>query len=126
MLFRKLRKSISPGSALNAPNAEPPGAQRCFRAGQPGRQTHAQPGNFGTEQRSLESYRTAKHRLQTGYQASSILVCGENVGVDLARLGWFVTVLACLVAALILLLEGYFGYAGVTFAVAASAAINLM
>ncbi len=47
-------------------------------------------------------------------------------GVDLARLGWLVTVLACLVAVLILLLEGYFGYAGVTFAVAASAAINLM
>lgn len=91
-----------------------------------GARRSAQPGNCGTEQRSLESYRTAKHRLQTGYQASSILVCGENVGVDLARLGWLVTVLACLVAALILLLEGYFGYAGVTFAVAASAAINLM
>jgi hypothetical protein len=47
------------------------------------------------------------------------------VRVDLARLGWLVTVLACLVAVLILLLEGYFGYAGVTFAVAVSAAINL-
>lgn len=45
--------------------------------------------------------------------------------MDLARLGWFVTVLACLVAVLILLAEGYFGYAGVTFAVAVSAGINL-
>jgi hypothetical protein len=45
--------------------------------------------------------------------------------VDLARVGWFVTVLACLVAVLILLAEGYFGYASVTFAVAVSAGINL-
>jgi hypothetical protein len=45
--------------------------------------------------------------------------------VDLARIGWLATVLACLVAVLILLLEGYYGYAGVTFAVAVSAAINL-
>lgn len=45
--------------------------------------------------------------------------------MDLARLGWLVIVLVCLVAVVILLLEGYFGYAGVTFAVAISAAINL-
>jgi hypothetical protein len=45
--------------------------------------------------------------------------------VDLARIGWLVTVLACLIAVLILVLQGYYGYAAVTFAVAASAAINL-
>ena len=45
--------------------------------------------------------------------------------MDLARLGWLVTVLACLIAVLILVLQGYIGYAGVTFAVAVSAAINL-
>jgi hypothetical protein len=45
--------------------------------------------------------------------------------VDLARIAWTATVLACLLAVLILLLEGYYGYAGVTFAVAVSAAINL-
>ena len=45
--------------------------------------------------------------------------------VDLARIAWLVTTLACLVTALILLLEGYYGYAGVTFAVAVSAGINL-
>ena len=45
--------------------------------------------------------------------------------MDLARIGWLVTVLACLVAVLILVLEGYYGYAGVTLAVAVSAAINL-
>lgn len=50
---------------------------------------------------------------------------GENVAVDLGRIAWLMTVLACLVAVFILVLEGYFGYAGVTLAVAVSAAINL-
>jgi hypothetical protein len=45
--------------------------------------------------------------------------------VDLGRIAWLVTVAACLVAVLILLLKGYYGYAGVTLAVAVSAAINL-
>ena len=45
--------------------------------------------------------------------------------MDLARIGWLTVVLACLVAALILVVQGYLGYAAVTFAVAASAAINL-
>jgi len=50
---------------------------------------------------------------------------GENTVVDLARIGWLATVVACLIAVLILVLQGYFGYAGVTLAVAISAAINL-
>jgi hypothetical protein len=50
---------------------------------------------------------------------------GENTRVDLARFGWLAIVLACLIAVVILTLDGYFGYAGVTLAVAASAAINL-
>lgn len=58
-------------------------------------------------------------------EASAILAGRENTGVDLGRIAWLVTVLACLVAVLILLLEGYYGYAGVTLAVAVSAAINL-
>jgi len=45
--------------------------------------------------------------------------------MDLARIGWLATVLACLVAVVILAIQGYYGYAGVTLAVAASAAINL-
>jgi hypothetical protein len=45
--------------------------------------------------------------------------------VDLARIGWLVTVLACLIAVVILAIDGYYGYAGVTLAVAASAAINM-
>jgi hypothetical protein len=45
--------------------------------------------------------------------------------MDLARMAWVVTVLACLVAVTILLVQGYYGYAGVTLAVAVSAGINL-
>jgi hypothetical protein len=50
---------------------------------------------------------------------------GDNKPVDLARIGWLATVVACLIAVLILVLQGYYGYAGVTLAVAVSAAINL-
>jgi hypothetical protein len=45
--------------------------------------------------------------------------------VNVARIGWLTTVLACLIAVLILAVQGYYGYAGVTLAVAISAAINL-
>ena len=46
--------------------------------------------------------------------------------MPLARISWLVTVGICLVAALLLLLNGYFGYAGVLLAVGASAAVNLV
>ena len=49
----------------------------------------------------------------------------QNATVDLARIAWIVTVLACVVTIAILVLEGYYGYALVTFAVAVSAGINL-
>jgi hypothetical protein len=45
--------------------------------------------------------------------------------MQLSRIAWLVTVGVCLVAALILLLSGYDGYAGVSLAVALAAAINL-
>jgi hypothetical protein len=43
----------------------------------------------------------------------------------ITRMAWFVTVLVALVTALLLLLSGYVGYAGLGVAVAISAAINL-
>jgi hypothetical protein len=43
----------------------------------------------------------------------------------LSRLAWLVTVGVCLITALILLLSGYTGYAGVTLAVGLAALINL-
>ena len=49
----------------------------------------------------------------------------QNGLVDLGRLAWLGTVLVCLITVFILVLQGYLGYAAVTFAVAVSAAINL-
>ena len=46
--------------------------------------------------------------------------------MPLARIYWLVTVGICLVAALLLLLNGYFGYSGVLLAVGAAAAVNLI
>jgi hypothetical protein len=50
---------------------------------------------------------------------------GDNGGVELARIAWLVTVLACVITIAILMVEGYYGYALVTLAVAVSAGINL-
>jgi hypothetical protein len=45
--------------------------------------------------------------------------------VPLSRIAWLTTVLACLLACVLLLVGGYQGYAGVLLAVAVSAGINL-
>jgi hypothetical protein len=66
-----------------------------------------------------------RRRARLGGLTPSVPRGHENRLVDLARIAWLATVLACLIAVLILVLDGYYGYAGVTFAVAISAAINL-
>jgi hypothetical protein len=45
--------------------------------------------------------------------------------MQLGRIAWLVTTVTCLVAAAVVLVDGYRGYAAVAFAVAISAAINL-
>ncbi len=50
----------------------------------------------------------------------------QDNAVDLGRIAWLGTVLVCLVAVLILVVQGYYGYAAVTFAVALAAGINLV
>lgn len=45
--------------------------------------------------------------------------------MPLPRISWFVTVAVCVLAALIVLLNGYLGYFGVLLAIAAAAAVNL-
>ena len=45
--------------------------------------------------------------------------------MPLSRISWIATVAICLLAAVLLLLEGYLGYFGVLLAVAAAAAVNL-
>ena len=42
-----------------------------------------------------------------------------------AKLAWLTTVLICLVAAILLLANGYVGYFGVVLAVGLAAAVNL-
>jgi hypothetical protein len=51
---------------------------------------------------------------------------GQNTGVPLSRISWIVTVGICLIAALLLLLEGYSGYSGLLLEVGAAAAVNLL
>jgi hypothetical protein len=46
--------------------------------------------------------------------------------VSIGRIAWLVTVLACLIAGVALLVSGYQGYAAVVVVVGASAAINLL
>jgi hypothetical protein len=50
----------------------------------------------------------------------------ENGPMSIQRIAWLTTVLVALLTALLLLLSGYTGYAGLGLAVAASAAINLL
>jgi len=47
------------------------------------------------------------------------------LGVELARIPWVATVVICAITVLILAVDGYYGYAGVTLAVAIAAAINI-
>ena len=49
----------------------------------------------------------------------------DNARVTFTRIAWLVTVLACIVTGVALLLSGYVGYAAVFGAVGACAAINL-
>ncbi|HEY1275072.1 MAG TPA: hypothetical protein VGF25_09175 [Thermoleophilaceae bacterium] len=46
--------------------------------------------------------------------------------MPLTRISWLVTVGICLVAAVLLLVNGYYGYSGVLLAVGAAAAVNLI
>jgi hypothetical protein len=48
----------------------------------------------------------------------------QNEGVPLSRISWLVTVAICLLAALLLLVNGYFGSSGVLLA--AAAAVNIV
>jgi hypothetical protein len=49
----------------------------------------------------------------------------DNARVTFTRIAWLVTVLACVITAVALLVSGYQGYAAVFGAVGACAAINL-
>ncbi|MBV9336732.1 MAG: hypothetical protein JO262_13210 [Solirubrobacterales bacterium] len=69
---------------------------------------------------------TRADRAETAEDEPSVGEADQNSAVDLGRLTWLGTVVACLIAVLILVLQGYYGYAAVTFAVAVAAGINLL
>jgi hypothetical protein len=46
--------------------------------------------------------------------------------VPLPRISWMVTVGLCVVAAILLLVSGYSGYAAILVAIGAAAAVNLL
>jgi hypothetical protein len=62
----------------------------------------------------------------TGAEPPAVGDDDQNTVVNLGRIAWLGTVGACLIAVLILVIEGYYGYAAVTFAVAVAAGINLL
>ena len=90
------------------------------------------PAGAGERPRRIEQNRRANVGRQLAETVRGALR-GERVGhrrqnrrVPLARISWLATVGICLVAALLLLLNGYYGYAGVLLAVGAAAAVNLL
>jgi hypothetical protein len=60
----------------------------------------------------------------SGVSAASATVA-TIAAVPAAKIAWSVTVLLCVVAAALLLVNGYVGYFGVVIAVALAAAVNL-
>ena len=75
----------------------------------------------------LQLPRSGRHPRRPAWHAARVPDPGDHQDgqVRLARLAWSVTALICLLTAVILGLNGYYGYAIVTFAVALAAAINI-
>lgn len=59
-------------------------------------------------------------------RSSRVGAVDENPRVPVGRAAWIITVFVALLTALLLLLSGYEGYAGLGLAVAIAAAINLL
>ena len=118
----------SPTLPLDAAAAPDPGAEPTvpLEAAGPPRAAEAGLGGAGSASGEAGSASRGDPE-QSGYigREREHADMDEHEGVDLARLAWLGTVGACLIAVAILVVEGYYGYAAVTFAVAASAALNL-
>ena len=69
--------------------------------------------------------RRQSRRAHAGTRAATVGRGRDNARVTFTRIAWLVTVLACVVTGVALLLSGYVGYAAVFGAVGACAAINL-
>ena len=96
----------------------------------------AQHDQIGRDFRNLRNSTTTTDRLERPSETANSAVgddghndavdLDQNTAVDLGRIAWLGTVLVCLVVVVILVLQGYYGYAAVTFAVALAAGINLL
>jgi hypothetical protein len=73
-------------------------------------------------ERARRRQRSAAH---AGPHAATVGRARDNARVTFTRIAWLVTVLACIVTGVALLVSGYQGYAAVFGAVGACAAINL-
>jgi hypothetical protein len=62
----------------------------------------------------------------TSADAGADRTIGDYTGMTFERVAWTITVLVAALTAFLLLLAGYKGYAGVSAAVGAAAAINLL
>jgi hypothetical protein len=82
-------------------------------------------GRDRSDTRNLRTSAAAVHWDLGRYGKRRVGAAVENSPVNLARIAWLCVVLACLVTVLILTLQGYYGYAGVTLAVAIGDGINL-
>lgn len=73
-----------------------------------------------------EDLRLSADRIATATAGRAVETAARIGHVNLARIAWLAVVVVCLVTVLILVLQGYYGYAGVTFAVAVAAGSNLI
>jgi hypothetical protein len=81
-------------------------------------------GSRSTAARTSADSSRRRRTARSGVRAAGG-TAGQNSRVPLARLSWLVTVLGFVVAALLLLWNGYTGYSLVLLAVACAAAVNL-
>jgi hypothetical protein len=102
-------------AAANEPKAPEPGLKALGRAALEHDAAPAMPGS-----------QAGNPAADPPDAAGTVRADDDAPAFDLARVAWLVTVLACLLAVTILVLNGYIGYAGVTLAVALAAAINLL
>jgi hypothetical protein len=111
------------GKRRRGPRAEP-GIARQHGAGGVEHHGRAQVDRKRSEppQRALGRQPGGTH---TDPRAAAVGRARDNARVPFTRIAWLVTVLACIVTGVALLLSGYVGYAAVFGAVGACAAINL-
>ena len=111
------------GERLGGPSRERAVArQQCARGVEDRHRVEVDRQRMQPRQRERRRQRGAAHGAGRGADVGR---ARDNAGVTFTRIAWLVTVLACILTCIALLLSGYQGYAAVFLAVGACAAINL-